>query len=399
MSRRRSGSRPPTPAGDSRDQADAPDARAALVRATPGQAPLAPGKPAAAPRPAVEAEIVEDDLDAPDDPLVASALDGDLDDDLDDDGGSSDDDGTLGADEGEHGEQIIPLAGGQAVLVRDALTRYLSEVSRYPRLSPDEEHDLAVRWTEHRDREALAALVTGNLRLVVAVALSFRRAFANVLDLIQEGNMGLLEAAERFDPYKGTRLSTYATFWIRSRIVRYLLDNWRLVRVGTTNARRKLIYGLRQERERLEREGITPTPKLLAAAFGATEEDVVAVGQALGARDASLDAPVGEDGKSTAGDVTPGDAPSPERLAAEADFRDKLARALDDFSRGASERELALLRERLMADEPVTLQDLADREGVTREAIRQTEVRLVARLRDYMLEHFPEAADIHLRSD
>ena len=356
-------------------------------------APPPPPRRTAEP-PLVEGEIIDADEveleDVPPDPLLAAALAGDDALELPD---ASAHPATR---EGDRGEALVPLAGGQAVLVRDALTRYLSEIGRYPRLTPEEEHDLAVRWRDDSDREALARLVTGNLRLVVAVAMSFRRAFANVLDLIQEGNLGLMEAIERFDPYKGTRLSTYATFWIRSRIVKYLLDNWRLVRVGTTNARRKLIYGLRQEKERMEREGISPTPKLLAARLGTTEEDVVAVDRALGAGDLSLDAPVGEDGDATRGDLTPSEAASPERQAAEAEFRGKLHSALEEFASGIEGRELTLLRERLLADEPVTLQDVADREGVTREAVRQTEVRLMTKLRAFLSERFPDAADIRL---
>jgi RNA polymerase sigma-32 factor len=298
---------------------------------------------------------------------------------------------------GPHGEELVPLAGGRAVLVRDALTRYLADVSRYPRLTPEREHDLAVRGREG-DRAALAELVTSNLRLVVAVALSFRRAFANVLDLIQEGNLGLLEAIDRFDPYHGTRLSTYATFWIRSRMVKYLLDNWRLVRVGTTNARRKLLYGLRQEKERLEREGLAPTPKLLASRMGVSEEDVVAVSRAVGARDSSLDAPLSDATDTTRGDVIPSAAPSPEREVADRELKERLAAALEEVARTLSPREQALLRERLLADEPVTLQEIADREGVTREAVRQSEARLVSRLRAYLQERFPEAAEIRFWS-
>jgi RNA polymerase sigma-32 factor len=378
-------------------------ARPPVTRASSGRTPEPPlPVPPPATEPESEAEIVDEALppgamdgDVVDgevigepgmDPLVAEALAGE-------DALSLPDASVLpSAREGEHGEALVPLAGGRAVLVRDALSRYLAEVGRHPRLTPEEEHDLAVRWRDQHDRDALARLVTGNLRLVVSVALSFRRAFANVLDLIQEGNLGLMEAIERFDPYKGTRLSTYATFWIRSRIVKYLLDNWRLVRVGTTNARRKLIYGLRQEKERMEREGIAPTPKLLAARMGTSEEDVVAVDRALGASDLSLDAPVGEEGDATRGDLIPGEARSPEREAAESDFRDKLKAALAEFGATLSGRDLVLLNERLLAEDPVTLQDVADREGVTREAVRQTEARLLNRLREFLADRFPDAA-------
>ena len=302
------------------------------------------------------------------------------------------------ADEEDDGDgEILPLAQDGGVLVRqDLLGRYIAEVNRFERLDADTEHALARRWREEGDAEAAQRLVTSHLRLVVAIALSFRRAFANVLDLIQEGNLGLMEAVERFDPFKGTRLSTYATWWIRSRIVRYLLDNWRLVRVGTTNARRKLLYNLRAEKERLEAQGITPTSKLLADNLGTSEEDVVAVDAALGAGDYSLDAPLGEDGTATAKDFLAGGAASPEAEVAGSDFLAKLHAALDELEPSLSERERALLRERLLADEPLTLQDLADRDGVSREAVRQSEQRLIGKIRDWLAERLPEAEGLSL---
>ena len=290
----------------------------------------------------------------------------------------------------------VPLAGGTGTLLRrDALSRYLADINRFERLSPAEEQRLAIHYREHRDHEAAARLVTANLRLVVAVAFGFRRAVANVLDLVQEGNIGLMEAVERFDPAKGTRLSTYASWWIRSRMVKYLLDNWRLVRVGTTNARRKLLYNLQRERARLEALGIQPTTKLLAERLGTSQEDVIAVGQAIGARDVSLDAPIGEESTATRGDLMPDESrASPEEQVAADDFRRRLAAAFAQFRVGLNPRDLALLDERMLAEDPLTLQDIADREGVTREAVRQSEARLSVRLRAFLEERLPEAAEI-----
>ncbi|MEM7244987.1 MAG: sigma-70 family RNA polymerase sigma factor [Acidobacteriota bacterium] len=289
----------------------------------------------------------------------------------------------------------VPLADGGGVLLKqDLLSRYMAEVARYERLTPEAEHELALAWHEEGDQAAAARLVTSHLRLVVSIALSFRRAFTNVLDLIQEGNVGLIEAVQRFDPLKGTRLSTYATWWIRSRIVRYLLDNWRLVRVGTTNARRKLLFNLRDEKARLEAQGIVPTPKRLAARLGTSTEDVIAVDQALGARDVSLDLPATDDGGSPRSELLPGPSVNPEAAAAGTDFLERFHAVIDDFAQGLKPREEMLLRERLLADEPLTLQDIADREGVTREAVRQSEKRLVDRLRETLRERLPEAEDI-----
>jgi len=302
-----------------------------------------------------------------------------------------------GEEDEEPDDGSVPLPAGGGVLVRqDLLGRYIAEVNRFERLDPETEHSLALRWHEEGDKEAAQQLVTSHLRLVVGIALSFRRAFTNVLDLIQEGNLGLMEAVERFDPFKGTRLSTYATWWIRSRMVRYLLDNWRLVRVGTTNARRKLLYNLRAEKERLESQGIVPTSKLLADNLGTTEEDVVAVDRALGAGDRSIDAPMGEAGTASPKDFLPGPGASPEDQAAESDFLGKLHALIDELEPSLSARERSLLRERLLADQPVTLQDLADRDGVSREAVRQSEVRLIGKLREFLTERFPEAAGFNL---
>jgi RNA polymerase sigma-32 factor len=300
------------------------------------------------------------------------------------------------ADDDDH-DSSVPLPAGKGVLVRqDLLGRYIAEVNRFERLDPETEHALAVRWREEGDTEAAQRLVTSHLRLVVGIALSFRRAFANVLDLVQEGNLGLMEAVERFDPFKGNRLSTYATWWIRSRMVRFLLDNWRLVRVGTTNARRKLLYNLRAEKERLEAQGIAPTSKLLADNLGTSEADVVAVDRALGAGDLSIDAPLGDAGTASPKDFLPGPGASPEAEAVESDFLAKLHAAIDEFEPGLSDRERSLLRERLLADEPVTLQDLADRDGVSREAVRQSEQRLIGKLRDFLMERLPEADELSL---
>lgn len=297
---------------------------------------------------------------------------------------------------GEQPAAELVLARGSGTVVRqDTLSRYLAEISRFERLGAEDEHAIAVRFRDHGDPADAGRLVAANLGLVVAVAMSFRRAVANVLDLIQEGNIGLMEAVQRFDPDKGTRLSTYATWWIRSRIIKYLLDNWRQVRVGTTNARRKLLYNLRAEKERLEARGISPTPKLLAARLGTSTEDVIAVDQALGSRDVSLDQPVTSVSTTPRHELLPSaTAASPEESAAQSEFRERLHAVLARLGEELSPRERALLQERLLADDPVTLQALADREGVTCEAIRQSEKRLLRRLREHLREHLPEAADV-----
>jgi RNA polymerase sigma-32 factor len=275
-------------------------------------------------------------------------------------------------------------SGASALVPADPFRRYLGEVRKYPALSREEEQDLARRYRDTGDREALFRLVTSNLMQVVRVALSFRRAARNLLDLVQEGNLGLLAAIERFDPELGVRLPTYAAWWIRAYIVKFLLDNVRLVRVGTTNARRKLLRNLRQEKARLIAEGFDVGPKMLADHFNVSEEDVMDVERALHSQDVSLDAPLGDEEDRTRGDLMPDTGPTVEEDVARRELQDKVKAAIDRFRVGLDEREHVILDERLLSDDPVTLQAIGDRFGTTREAVRQAETRLMARLREHL---------------
>jgi len=272
----------------------------------------------------------------------------------------------------------------RALVPSDPFRRYLGEVRKYPALSREEEQELARLYRDSGDREALFRLVTSNLMQVVRVALSFRRAARNLLDLVQEGNLGLLAAIERFDPELGVRLPTYAAWWIRAYIVKFLLDNVRLVRVGTTNARRKLLRNLRQEKARLIAEGFDVGPKMLADHFNVSEEDVMDVERALHSQDVSLDAPLGDDEDRTRGDLMPDTGPTVEEDVARRELQDKVKAAIERFRVGLDERERVILDERLLSDDPVTLQAIGDRFGTTREAVRQAETRLMARLREYL---------------
>jgi RNA polymerase sigma-32 factor len=291
--------------------------------------------------------------------------------------------------------EVLPAPRGGLVPV-DPFRRYLAEVRRYPSLTREEEQELARRYRETGDREALFRLVTGNLMLVVRIALSFRRAAKNLLDLVQEGNLGLLAAIERFDPELGVRLPTYATWWVRAYIVKFLLDNVRLVRVGTTNARRKLLRNLRQEKAKLEAKGIEVGPRLLAEHFGVSEEDVTQVEQALRSHDVSLDAPLPDDPARTRGDAFAASGPDVEEEVARRELQQKVQAALAAFRRGLNERERAILDERLLADDPVTLQAIGDRFGTTREAVRQAESRLMARLKTHLQAEFGDLASVRI---
>src|SRR5213594_1226587 len=176
-----------------------------------------------------------------------------------------------------------------ALVPADALQRCLAEIRRIPILSREEEHALALRWREQGDRQAAWRLVTSNLRLVVLVAREYQRALHNLLDLIQEGNVGLLEAVKNFDPYRGIRFPSYAVWWIRAYIIRYLMNNFRMVKVGTTQAQRRLFFNLQKEKQRLEAEGFEITPKLIARRLDVKPSEVVEMEQRMSARDLSVD--------------------------------------------------------------------------------------------------------------
>jgi RNA polymerase sigma-32 factor len=282
-----------------------------------------------------------------------------------------------------------PLGGASGALeAGDTLTRYMNQLRVYPPISREEEQLLARRWVEQGDVDAARRLVVSNLRLVVKIAMEYRRAWTNALDLIQEGNVGLMEAVQRFDPYQGVKLSTYAVYWIRAYILKYILDNMRSVRLGTTRAQRKLFYRLNKERRELERQGYEVTPKLIAERLDVTEQDVVDMQQRLSRPDLSTDAPVREDdGSATYGDFLTGDAASAEERVGEDELRAVFLEQIAAFKEQLEPRDLQILEERVLAEEPRTLADMGEEFGVTRERVRQLEARLVSRLRDYMKAH------------
>jgi len=282
-------------------------------------------------------------------------------------------------------------------LVRyDPFKRYLLEISRFSPLSREEEHKLAVLYQETGSREAGYRLVTANLRLVVKVAMIYNKIYNNIMDLIQEGNVGLIQAVKRFDPFRGTRLPTYASWWIKAYIVKFLLDNTRMVRVGTTNARRRVLMNLSREKRALEARGITPTPQLLAENLGVTEQDVIEVSQSISGPDVSLDAPVHAEGEVPLLETLNAAEKGIDEQIAHGQFQELLQEKLGEFAETLSERERIILNGRLVAEEPMTLQQIADKYGITREAVRVAEKRLIAKLKKYMLESFRDVRDINI---
>ncbi len=279
-------------------------------------------------------------------------------------------------------------ADGRIGVSRDALTTYLKELTQYPLLSKEEEHELAVQYLTEKDRIAAYKLVTSNLWLVVKLAREYERAARNVLDLIQEGNIGLMEAVKNFDPYRGVRFPSYASWWIKAYIIRYLVANWRMVKIGTTQAQRKLFFNLKREKEKLEREGFYPAPALLAEKLNVRESDVVEMEQRLGGSDASLDAPIdSEDGgvqtlhgllSSEAGDV--------EATVASREVQRIIAQAVEDFIGFLNERERFIFEQRILHGESTTLQEVSEKLDISRERVRQLEERLRKKLKEFMRE-------------
>ncbi len=267
------------------------------------------------------------------------------------------------------------------------LTRYMADLRQHAPISREDERALAIRWYEEKDVDAARQMVLANLRLVVKIAMEYRRAWTNTLDLIQEGNVGLMEAVQRFDPYKDVKVSSYAVYWIRAYILKYILDNMRSTRMGTTRAERKLFFRLNKEKRALERQGYEAEPRLLAEKLDVSEDDVIEMEARLSQPDISLSAPTlrGE-GDSTYGDFIPAKGIDAEEQVGGSELRELFMEQVKDFSQELEERDRKILEERILAENPRTLSELGKEFGVSRERVRQLEARLVNRLRDHVKE-------------
>jgi RNA polymerase sigma-32 factor len=280
---------------------------------------------------------------------------------------------------------------GGALVAFDPLGRYLAEIRRFPLLSREEEIEIAKRYTKHHDPADAYRLVTANLRLVVKIASEFSHASRNLLDLIQEGNVGLMEAVRNFDPYRGIRFPSYAVWWVRAYIYRFLINNWRLVKIGTTQAQRKLFFNLRKETERLEAEGFTAQPLLLAQRMGVKESEVREMQERMAHNEVSLDQPVHEDDAVQLLDVIPDSGDTPEEAAAHDEWRTFAREKIDQFASTLKDKELEIFRSRLLSEDPPTLQEVGTRFGISRERVRQIEARLKKRLKLFLKS---QASDI-----
>lgn len=275
-----------------------------------------------------------------------------------------------------------------------ALHRYLQEISQYELLSREETEDLAIRFKETGDPNAAYRLVSSNLRLVVKVAMDFQKYWMqNFMDLVQEGNVGLVQATKKFDPYRGVKFSYYAAYWIRAYILKFIMDNWRLVKIGTTQAQRKLFFSLNKEKKLLESQGFKPDVKLLAERLNVKESEVVEMSQRMDNWDVSLEAPVRNDSEDEQKSFLPSDGPGIEEMVASQQMRERLGEVLAAIDDKLNEKERMILQARLLTDEPKTLQTIADEFGISRERVRQIEANLLKKLRRQLEKDLPDIQD------
>ncbi|MFO0658517.1 MAG: RNA polymerase factor sigma-32 [Polyangiaceae bacterium] len=296
------------------------------------------------------------------------------------------------------GEAAIEVAekaneSSAALGKHDPLQIYLREVQRHALLTPEEEHTLAVKYATTQDVQAAARMVTANLRLVVKIAYEYRRAYKNIMDLIQEGNIGLMQAVKKFDPNRGVKLSSYSAWWIRAYILRFIINNWRLVKLGTTQAQRKLFFNLNKEKARLSAMGIDPTPAEIAQRLGVEESEAMEMDRRLSSGEMSLDAPIGDnEGRPVSRiELMPSGGIGPDSLVADEQVRLILNEKLDNFRKTLKGKDIDIFDRRLVAEEPLTLQELGDQFGISRERVRQLEARLTTNLKNYLKAELGEA--------
>jgi RNA polymerase sigma-32 factor len=282
---------------------------------------------------------------------------------------------------------------GSALARLDPMQQYLREVQRHSLLTPEEEHNLAVKYVGTGDVAAAARLVTANLRLVVKLAYEYRRAYKNIMDLVQEGNIGLMQAVKRYDPYRGVKLSSYAAWWIRAYILRFILNNWRLVKLGTTQAQRKLFFNLNKEKARLSAMGIEPSSAEIARRLGVEEQEVTDMDRRLSSGEMSLDAPVGDtEGRPVSRlEMMPTSMAGPDTAVADGEIQQMVKAKLADFRTTLKGKDIQIFDDRLVAEDPLTLQELGDRFGISRERVRQLEARLTGRLREFLKSELGDA--------
>lgn len=285
----------------------------------------------------------------------------------------------------------LSSSSDSALVKFDPLQRYLMEISRYKLLTREQEIELGKKVREEGDSEAAYVMVTANLRLVVKIALEFQRVWMqNLLDLIQEGNIGLMQAVKKFDPYKNVKFSYYSSFWIKAYILKFIMDNWRLVKIGTTQGQRKLFFKLKKEKQKLIDEGFDPKPKLLSERLGVSEREIVDMDQRLDGWDVSLDAPLKNDSDTERIEFLETDVESTEDQVARKEMEALLHNKISEFKKTMTPRELEIFEQRIFSDSPATLQEIGDRYGISRERVRQVEKNIIKKMREYFKREIPD---------
>jgi RNA polymerase sigma-32 factor len=267
-------------------------------------------------------------------------------------------------------------------VVKNSLETYLVQINQFPLLTQEEEFQLAVRYRKHNDIDAAQKLITSNLRFVVKVAFEYKSYGAKLLDLIQEGNIGLMMAVKKFNPYKGYRFISYAIWWIRAYIQNFIIKTWSLVKIGTTQAQKKLFYKIGKVRKALESNGTDEKKyELLAKDLDVNKEDIIEMEQRMAARDLSLDTPFDEGQELTPLDLLKEDSPNQEEAIAQDEEKRMREREVQNAMKRLSEKETYVIKNRIMADEPLTLQQIGDHLKLSRERVRQIESEALKKLK------------------
>ena len=291
---------------------------------------------------------------------------------------------------------LIPVkkantSSSKALVKSDPIQSYLNEISRYKLLTRDQEIELGTRIQEEGDQEAAYIMTTSNLRLVVKIALEFHRIWVqNLSDLIQEGNIGLVKAVKKFNPYKNVKFSYYASFWIKAYILKFIMDNWRMVKIGTTQGQRKLFFRLKKEKQRLIEQGFDPKPKLLSEQLGVSEKEVVDMDQRLANWDLSLDEPLKNDSNTERIEFINIETDSTEDRMAKKEIESILHRKVNKFKKTLNARELNIFDRRIFSDSPQTLQEIGEVYSISRERVRQVENNILKKMKTYFKKDMPD---------
>jgi RNA polymerase sigma-32 factor len=282
-------------------------------------------------------------------------------------------------------------SNSKALVKSDPIQSYLNEINRYRLLNRDEEIELGKRIQEEGDQEAAYIMTTSNLRLVVKIALEFQRIWMqNLLDLIQEGNIGLVQAVKKFNPYKNVKFSYYASFWIKAYILKFIMDNWRMVKIGTTQGQRKLFFRLKKEKQLLIEQGFDPKPKLLSERLGVSEKEVMDMDQRLANWDLSLDEPLKNDSNTERIEFINTESDSSEDQMAKKEIEDILHTKVTDFKTTLNDRELEIFERRIFSDSPQTLQEIGEEYNISRERVRQIENNILKKMKAFFKKDMPD---------